>query len=96
MTVGDLAKAEHVSSPMVTKVAKLLEEAGLVSRTVDDVDRRVTRLAITHEGARRFDKSRTRKNAWLAQRLRTLSPDELDALETAIPILERLAGGDAT
>ncbi len=90
LTVGDLAKAEHVSSPMITKVVKGLEEIGLVRKDVDAVDRRVARLSITTEGARRLERSRTRKNAWLAKRLRSLNDYELAALEAAIPVLERL------
>ncbi|MEY2422368.1 MAG: hypothetical protein QOI95_2435 [Acidimicrobiaceae bacterium] len=90
LTVGDLAKAEHVSSPMITKIAKGLEEEGLVTRTVDLVDKRVTQLAITKEGERRLERSRSRKNAWLAQQLRGLSAQELAALEAVIPVLERI------
>jgi|SRR5581483_5191634 len=90
LTVGELAKAERVSSPMVTKIAKALEEEGLVSRTVDASDRRVTNLAITKEGERRLERSRSRKNAWLAQQLQTLSPSELEAIEAVIPVLERI------
>jgi len=56
MTVGELAKAEQVSSPMITKIAKGLEEGGLVTRTVDASDKRVTQLAITKEGERAFRK----------------------------------------
>src|SRR2546423_14349253 len=67
ITVGELAKAEHVSSPMITKIAKGLEEEGLVTRTVDTSDKRVTRMAITKEGQRRLERSRGRKNAWLGQ-----------------------------
>lgn len=96
LTVGDLAKAEHVSSPMITKVVKGLEEAGLVRKDVDTVDRRVSRLTITTEGARRLERSRTRKNAWLAKRLRSLNDHELAALEAAIPVLERLTADRAT
>jgi len=96
LTVGDLAKAEHVSSPMITKVVKGLEEGGLVRKVVDSVDRRVSRLSITTEGARRLERSRTRKNAWLAKRLRSLNDYELAALEAAIPVLERLTADRAT
>jgi len=96
LTVGDLAKAEHVSSPMITKVVKGLEEAGLVRKEVDTDDRRVSRLTITTEGARRLERSRTRKNAWLAKRLRSLNDHELAALEAAIPVLERLTADRAT
>src|ERR1700730_1739145 len=77
LTVGELAKAEHVSSPMITKIAKGLEEEGLVTRSADSTDKRVTHLAITTEGERRLERSRRRKNAWLARQLQGLSPDEL-------------------
>jgi DNA-binding MarR family transcriptional regulator len=90
LTVGELAKAEHVSSPMVTKIAKGLEEDGLVTRTADPTDKRVTNLAITKEGERRLERSRSRKNAWLAKQFQKLSADELNAIESVIPVLERI------
>jgi DNA-binding MarR family transcriptional regulator len=90
LTVGDLAEIEHVSSPMITKVAKALEEIGLVTRSADPADGRVTRLALTKEGERRLERSRSRKNAWLARQLRSLDADELAAIEAVIPLLERL------
>ena len=95
MTVGELAKAEQVSSPMITKIAKGLEEDGLVTRTVDESDKRVTQLAITKEGERRLERSRSRKNAWLAKQLQHLSPSELDAIDAVIPVLERLSARGA-
>lgn len=90
LTVGELAKAEHVSSPMVTKIAKGLEEEGLVTRTPNPTDKRVTNLAITKDGQRRLERSRSRKNAWLAKQLQGLTPDELAAIESVIPVLERI------
>ena len=90
LTVGDLAKAEHVSSPMVTKVVRGLEEAGLVRKEIDALDRRVSLLSVTGDGMKRLERSRTRKNAWLAKRLRSLEPSEIAAMEAAIPVLERL------
>ena len=95
MTVGELAKSEQVSSPMITKIAKGLEEEGLVTRTVDESDKRVTQLAITKEGERRLERSRSRKNAWLAKQLQHLSPSELDAIDAVIPVLERLSARGA-
>jgi DNA-binding MarR family transcriptional regulator len=96
LTVGDLAKAEHVSSPMITKIAKGLEEERLVTRTVDPSDKRVTQMAITKEGERRLERSRSRKNAWLARQLQSLSPEELAAIEAVIPVLERITERGAT
>jgi len=95
LTVGDLAEIEHVSSPMITKVAKALEEIGLVTRSADPADGRVTRLALTKEGERRLERSRNRKNAWLARQLRSLDAEELAAIETVIPLLQRLTQLDA-
>jgi len=91
LTVGELAELERVTSPMITKIAKNLEAAALVTRTVDPADRRVTRLALTPEGSARLERNRSRKNAWLATRLHSLSDDEVETLEAAIPLLERLA-----
>lgn len=93
LTVGELADVEHVTSPMITKVAKALEEAGLVERQAEPADRRVSRLAITRAGRQRLEASRTRKDAWLANRLRDLDEGELAAIEAAIPVIERLTGG---
>src|SRR3954447_1867877 len=90
LTVGELAERERVSSPMITKMAKSLEELGLVTRTASEQDRRVTQLAVTAEGRRRLEQNRTRKNAWLAQRLRTLDPEDLEALEAVLPVIERV------
>ncbi|MEY2460027.1 MAG: hypothetical protein QOG30_1857 [Acidimicrobiaceae bacterium] len=95
LTVGELAKAEHVSSPMITKIAKGLEEEGLVTRTVDPADKRVTQMAITKEGERRLERSRSRKNAWLARQFDNLSPEELNAISAVIPVLERITSRGA-
>ena len=95
LTVGDLARAEHVSSPMITKIAKGLEEEGLVTRTVDPSDKRVTQITITKEGERRLERSRSRKNAWLARQFDNLSPEELDAISAVIPVLERISSTGA-
>lgn len=91
LTVGELAKAEHVSSPMITKIAKGLEEEGLVTRATDPADKRATQLTITKEGERRLERSRNRKNAWLARQLQQLTDEELAAVEAVIPVLERIS-----
>src|SRR5438477_11037177 len=95
LTVGELAKAEHVSSPMITKIAKGLEEEGLVTRSVDASDKRITQLAITKDGERRLERSRSRKNAWLAKQLQGLSAGELEAIDAVIPVLERITARGA-
>ena len=95
LTVGELAEIEHVSSPMITKIAKGLEEEGLVTRSVDATDKRITQLAITKDGERRLERSRSRKNAWLAKQLQGLSASELEAINAVIPVLERITARGA-
>lgn len=94
LTLGDLAARERVQPPTMTRIVTLLDEAGLVTREVDAGDRRVARVRITPAGARYLEKHRTRKNAYLAKRLRDLTPEEVARLEAAVPILERLVEDD--
>jgi DNA-binding MarR family transcriptional regulator len=92
VTLGDLAAAERVQPPSMTRIVTQLEERGLVLRVVDDRDRRIARVQVTPKGQRLLHRSRTRKNAFLAQRLSSLTPGERRALDAALPVLERLAG----
>lgn len=94
LTLGDLAAVEQVQPPSMTRIVGRLEEQGLVARTADQADRRVFRVAVTTEGRRFAARSRTRKDAYLAGRLDELDDRERAVLAEALPILERLAGGD--
>src|ERR687898_698307 len=50
LTLGELSTVERVKPPTMTKIVACLEEQGLVSRTVDQSDRRVARVAATASG----------------------------------------------
>jgi DNA-binding MarR family transcriptional regulator len=91
LTLGRLARIEQVAPPTITRIAVKLEEDGLVARTVDPTDRRVSRVQITAEGERRLEHGRNRRNAWLAERLRTFEPEQRRQLEAALGVLESLA-----
>ncbi len=90
ITLGELSAAERVKPPTMTKIVACLEDQGLVSRTVDQHDRRVARVEATAEGRRFLDRSRRQKDAYLAERLRGLDPADRHALERAAAVLERL------
>src|SRR3984957_2296344 len=49
-TLGELAAAEQVQPPTVTRLVTSLERAGLVARETAGADRRVVRVKITAEG----------------------------------------------
>lgn len=90
ITPSELANRERIQRPTVTRVVARLEEAGLIARTADLYDRRSSLLAVTDDGRALLDALRTRKTAFLAERLEALTPDERATLERAADILERV------
>ena len=89
-TLGELAAAEQVQPPTVTRLVAWLESAGLVAREVDGIDRRVIRVRITAEGRRNLQRIRTLKNAFLTRRLAALDPAERGLAEALTGLLEHL------
>jgi DNA-binding MarR family transcriptional regulator len=90
LTLGELAERERVSPPTVTRVVAKLEEDGLLARTADPEDRRVTRVALTAKGRSLVSASRRRKTEWLTTRIAGLSPDERHRLANALDVLRSL------
>jgi len=91
LPLGDLAAQERLSPPTVTKVTTKLQEAGLVERLGDPTDRRVSLVSVTAAGRRKLEEVRTRRSAWLHERLDELSAADLDRLAAALDVLEGLA-----
>ena len=90
ITLGQLAAAEQVAAPTVTRIVDKLVDRGLVTRHVDPDDRRVTRVRATTAGKRQLESIRTRRTAWLASRLTDLPSDDVRALADAVSVLEGL------
>jgi DNA-binding MarR family transcriptional regulator len=91
MTPGELAEHEKVQPPSMTRVIAVLEERGLVRREPHATDRRQVVLTVTADGRDLVQRVRRRREAWLAQRLQELTPDELQILRAAAPILEKIS-----
>jgi DNA-binding MarR family transcriptional regulator len=94
LTPSELASIEGVQRPTISRVATRLVEAGLVERLPDELDRRGARLRVTDEGRRRLHEVRSRKTAYLAERIERLGPEERDLLMRASDLLERLLEED--
>jgi DNA-binding MarR family transcriptional regulator len=92
--VRELASKERVSPPALSNHVDRLERDGLVSRTPSASDRRRVGIALTEEGQRVLRRVRSRRTAWLATRLGSLSPEELDAVEAAVEPLWQLLHED--
>jgi DNA-binding MarR family transcriptional regulator len=90
LTPSELAARERVQRPTATGLIARLEEAALVERAADPVDRRSSLVSVSAAGRELLARTRTRKDAFLARRLRELDPDERATLDRATSILERL------
>jgi DNA-binding MarR family transcriptional regulator len=88
--IRELAQWERMSTPGMSKYVARLESASLVRRRELD-DRRRVGLELTQAGSRVLASVKRHRTAWLAERLRGLSRDELDAVDAAIePLLKLL------
>ena len=89
VTMRDLCAAEQVQPPTMTRIVAALVAAGLVVREADAKDGRVAWVKVTADGRRLLERSRRRKEAFLARALRELDPRDVATLEAAADVLER-------
>lgn len=94
LTPSELAEVERVKRPTATRTLRFLDDAGLVSRTPDPADGRSALLAVTPSGRERLRRLRSRKNAYLARRMKALSAEDVATLERASEILEDILEGE--
>lgn len=87
---SEIAAREGVQRPTVTRVLARLEADGLVARTAEPSDRRSCSIAITPTGHEVLEDLRTRKDAYMARRLDSLTPEDREILDRAAGILERV------
>jgi DNA-binding MarR family transcriptional regulator len=90
LTPSELAERESVRRPTATRSIATLEANGLVARTADPSDRRAALISATAEGRALLKRLRSRKNAYIAKRLRKLDDREIATLDRAAEILERM------
>jgi DNA-binding MarR family transcriptional regulator len=90
IALGDLAAAEQVRPPSMTRTVRELEADGLIARVSDDSDRRVTRIRATAKGKRLLQQGRSARIRLLAEWLHGLRQEELAVLDEASKVLERL------
>jgi DNA-binding MarR family transcriptional regulator len=93
--IGDLAAVDHCSQPTMTTQVRRLEDAGLVSRTVDPGDARAVRIRITPDGRRTLNAVRADRAAAIEPQLAQLEPEDRRVLGDAIEVLRRLVDNAA-
>jgi DNA-binding MarR family transcriptional regulator len=94
LTPSELAEIERVKRPTVTRTLGCLEREGLVERTSDPDDGRSSLVSLNGVGRERLRRLRGRKNAYLARRMRDLPAAEVETLERAAEILDRIREED--
>lgn len=92
-TATELAECERVTAPSVSRSLNRLEALGLIERTPDETDGRVTRICLTDAGRSERENILRSREEWLIDRLSSLSADDLRKLLKALPALERLCDG---
>jgi DNA-binding MarR family transcriptional regulator len=92
-TPGELAAAEAVRPPSITRIANALEESQLVERVVVSDDRRSVRLRLTPKARRLLQSIRDQRTAWLADRFAEMTPAQIGDLQRGISALEQIVEG---
>lgn len=94
ITPSEIAAIERVKRPTITRTLGCLEQEGLIDRTPDPADRRSALVSVNGAGRERLRRVRGRKNAYLARRMRGLTDEEVETLERAAEILDRMREGE--
>ena len=89
-TIGELAAAEQVQPPTISRLVREMEQAGLVARTRDRSDGRVVWIESTPTGKRVRARGRELRIAALARRIDGLSPEDRLTLVAGMDVLDRL------
>ena len=89
-SLGDLAIAEQVQPPSITKLVRGMGQLGLIDTFEDEIDRRSTRVRLTTLGRKELNAIRQRKTEFLERKLLGLSTTDQRRAEELVTFLEAL------
>lgn len=92
LRMSDLAEAEQVSAPTMSRMVTGMEDEGLVERRPSPADGRAVLVEATEEGRRILEGARRRRVAEMVEALGSLSGEDREVLGEAVEVLERLVG----
>lgn len=90
LALSAIAVREQLSLPLVSKVVGVLEAEGLVLRSSDPTDARISLVDVSDGGRAWIEETRRRRDQWLAARLADTDAVERAALAQAIATFERI------
>lgn len=91
LTLSELSEHERVTPPSMNRTVNALVEAELVQRENAADDGRKVMLAPSAAGNALVRETRERRDAWIAQRVMKLSPEQQQVLAEATLIMKELA-----
>lgn len=89
--ISDIAREEGIRMPTASNAIHQMEERGLVERIADPNDRRGVRVAITEFGEQEYQRVGEERVSELATMFANLTPDELELLQAAVPVIKKVA-----
>ena len=89
VALGDLARAEQVRPPTMTRIVDALVELGLATKRPHPTDKRSTLIAATAAGRKLLLAGRQRRVDALARQIAALTPADQHQLQAAVEILNR-------
>ena len=90
ISLNDLARAEQVKPPTMSRIVDALVEEGYVKREVNDKDRRAVTITATGKGTRIMHEGRSRRERLLMNMLKSLKKNELECLEKSVQIISKI------
>ncbi|MBX3092090.1 MAG: MarR family transcriptional regulator [Cryobacterium sp.] len=90
-SLGSLSDHERVTPPSMNRTVNALVTAGLVTRTIAEEDARRVELDLSDAGHAFVEETRRRRDAWFTQQLASLGEEERRLLDSAVPVLKKLA-----
>jgi DNA-binding MarR family transcriptional regulator len=91
-TLGDLAAAEQVRAPTMSRLVSEMERVGVARRTTDRDDARVVRVRATPKGLRALSHGRAMRIEAIERLMAQLELDDLATIERAVGTIEKLLG----
>ena len=89
VSLNDLARAEQVKPPTMSRIVDALETAGLARRRINPQDRRAVLIEATEKGVALLHEGRRRRVKFLARYLARMSAGERARLEQALSALQK-------
>jgi DNA-binding MarR family transcriptional regulator len=90
LSLSDLARAEQVKAPTMSRIVDALQKGGLARRMTNQQDRRALLIHATPRGTKLLHEGRRRRVAFLADRLQNLGAGDLKQIEIAIQAIDKV------